>query len=81
MSRVAMKQKRNTDLATGDFAVLVGRQLEEIGKSSERHVADPGHGGLDEVCLCVEEVVYCDLDEVAREMCAAGEEYLAQYRH
>lgn len=60
-----LSESRGTDLAAGDIAILVGGEIEKVGKGGEGNVADPGDGGLDEVGLGVEKVVESDLDEVA----------------
>jgi hypothetical protein len=49
-----------------------------VGKGCERDLADPGIRRLNEVGVGVEKVVKSDLDEIAREMGAAGKKDLGE---
>ena len=56
-------------LPPGNFTIHFFCEFEEINENTQRHVPDPG--GFDKMCLSVEVVVYCNLDEVTGEMGAA----------
>ena len=63
------KFKRDIHLSPRNFTIHFLCEFEEINEDTERYVPDPG--GFDKMCLSVEVVVYCNLDEVTREMSAA----------
>jgi hypothetical protein len=56
-------------LSPRNFTIHFLCEFEKINEDTERHVTDPGC--FDEMCLSVEVVVYCNLNEVTGEMGAA----------
>lgn len=67
--RKISKFKKDKYLSPWNFTILFLGEFEEISENTKRYVPDPGR--FDKMRLGVEIMVYCNLNEVAREVGAA----------